>query len=361
MAGETFDLDLVGSLSSVERRRRADRARPAVEQDAGHGALPPRARARGALRATCRGCAGARCTGRSPRRSKPTARRAARSPRTGSAPATATARATRCCGRRRVGGRPRLPRRRRGRPPGARPVARGRRRGTRASTRSSATAAAPSWRASSPRRRRAWRELAATCRDGDRAVARARSAGWPPCYDLRGRARATRSRRASRRPTASPRTTRAPTRRSSGSRWPTTCASARRTARRWCWRAAPEPRPSEAGRLDLRLRALGLEGMARAKRGDVRGRARDRARRRSPLALEHDMTGRRRRALPAAERRPLRRRGLPGRAEEALDTALGLCEASARRGRRVGVRDLPGLRAARARRLGAAPPRWAAS
>ena len=49
------------------------------------------------------------------------------------------------------------------------------------------------------------------------------------------------------------------------------------------------------------------------------------------------------------------------RAEEALDTALGLCRADGDAGDRVGLRDLHGLRAARARRLGRAPRSWAAS
>ncbi len=81
-----------------------------------------------------------------------------------------------------------------------------------------------------------------------------------------------------------------------------------------------------AGRLDLRLRALGLEGMARAKHGEydagleaVRGAL--------AIALEHDLT-----AVAAELYQRLSvtlydSADLP-RAEQALDTALDLCHAS---------------------------------
>ena len=94
-------------------------------------------------------------------------------------------------------------------------------------------------------------------------------------------------------------------------------------------RARAGPRAAEAdraGRLDLRIRALGLEGMARAKHGDyeagleiVRGGL--------ALALEHDLT------VVAAELYQrlsvtLYESADYRRAEEALDTALELCRAS---------------------------------
>jgi len=82
----------------------------------------------------------------------------------------------------------------------------------------------------------------------------------------------------------------------------------------------------EAGRLDLRLRALGIEGMARAKHGAYEAGL-ETVRSALAVALEHAMT------LVTAE---LYQRlsvvlydaaALPA-AEEALETALGLCDAS---------------------------------
>jgi len=87
-------------------------------------------------------------------------------------------------------------------------------------------------------------------------------------------------------------------------------------------RAAAE----EAGRLDLRLRALGIEGMARAKHGSYEAGL-ETVRSALAVALEHAMT------IVSAE---LYQRlsvvlydaaDLPA-AEEALETALGLCDAS---------------------------------
>jgi DNA-binding CsgD family transcriptional regulator/tetratricopeptide (TPR) repeat protein len=82
----------------------------------------------------------------------------------------------------------------------------------------------------------------------------------------------------------------------------------------------------EAGRLDLRLRALGVGGLARAKSGEYRAGL-EAVRSALAVALEHGMT------VVAAE---LYQRlsvvlydGADlGRAEEALETALGLCDAN---------------------------------
>ena len=81
-----------------------------------------------------------------------------------------------------------------------------------------------------------------------------------------------------------------------------------------------------AGRLDLRLRALGLEGMARAKHGEYEAGL-ETVRSALALALEHDLT-----AVAADLYQRLSvtlydSADLP-RAEEALDTALDLCQAS---------------------------------
>jgi len=82
----------------------------------------------------------------------------------------------------------------------------------------------------------------------------------------------------------------------------------------------------EAGRLDLRLRALGVEGMARAKHGEYQAGL-ETVRSALAVALEH--------AMPLVTAELYQRMSvvlydaadLPA-AEEALETALGLCDAS---------------------------------
>ena len=81
-----------------------------------------------------------------------------------------------------------------------------------------------------------------------------------------------------------------------------------------------------AGRLDLRIRALGLEGIARAKHGDYEGGL-ETVRGGLALALEHDLTAvaaelYQRLSVTLYDSADFRR------AEEALDTALQLCRAS---------------------------------
>ena len=81
-----------------------------------------------------------------------------------------------------------------------------------------------------------------------------------------------------------------------------------------------------AGRLDLRIRAVGLEGVARAKHGDYDGGL-EQVRGGLALALEHDLTAvaaelYQRLSVTLYDSADFRR------AEEALDTALQLCRAS---------------------------------
>jgi DNA-binding CsgD family transcriptional regulator len=81
-----------------------------------------------------------------------------------------------------------------------------------------------------------------------------------------------------------------------------------------------------AGRVDLRIRALGLEGVARAKHGDYDGGL-EIVRGGLAMALEHDLTGvaaelYQRLSVTLYDSADYRR------AEEALDTALEFCEAS---------------------------------
>ena len=103
-----------------------------------------------------------------------------------------------------------------------------------------------------------------------------------------------------------------------------------------------------AGRLDLRARALGLEGVARAKRGDSAAGLKA-VREGLALAIDHDLTPvaaelYQRLSLVLYDSADYRA------AQETLDTALELCEATGRRRRRR-VRHLHGVRAARVRRV----------
>jgi hypothetical protein len=106
-----------------------------------------------------------------------------------------------------------------------------------------------------------------------------------------------------------------------------------------------------AGRVDLRARALGIEGVVQAKGGDRAGGL-EAVRAGLALALDHDLTpvAGRRRALPAPEPGPLRGRRLPPRAGGARQRA-GSLPRGRRAGHRGRLRDLHGLRPARVRRL----------
>jgi DNA-binding NarL/FixJ family response regulator len=84
---------------------------------------------------------------------------------------------------------------------------------------------------------------------------------------------------------------------------------------------------SAAGRLDLRVRALGLEGLARAKQGDDYEAGLETLRGGLALALEHDLTAAaaelyQRLSVAIYESADYRR------AQDALDTALQLCSAT---------------------------------
>ena len=91
-------------------------------------------------------------------------------------------------------------------------------------------------------------------------------------------------------------------------------------------RAAGEE-ASSAGRLDLRVRALGLEGLARAKQGDDYAAGVETIRNGLAQALEHDLTAAaaelyQRLSVAIYESADYRR------AQDALDTALELCSAT---------------------------------
>ncbi len=189
-------------------------------------------------------------------------------------------------------------------------------------------------------------ELAGELPEAVEGVARARhrpQRSRRPARRRRGRSagspRPTSSRATARRrspPGASPSTpslppAAPPTPPSSASRWPTTAASAPTTARRSSSRSRPARRPPAAGRDDLRARALGLEGVARAKRGEFEAGleiVRDGPRARARPRPDRRCRG----ALPAARARALRLGRLPPRRGGARQRARPL---PARRRRRA--------------------------
>ena len=179
--------------------------------------------------------------------------------RTGSARATSRVPARRCCARRRVARRPRPPRRRPRRAPGARAVAAGddaraAHRGARGVRRQRGAGR----RARRGRPRHGARS--ATARPRGRGARRRPSAGSPPSATWGATVRrALAARRAAAEAFAA------------GGR-PADAAierlaigdymrNAPSTPPRSSWRAPPAARPSAAERLDLRARALGLEGV----------------------------------------------------------------------------------------------------
>ncbi len=107
----------------------------------------------------------------------------------------------------------------------------------------------------------------------------------------------------------------------------------------------------EAKRVDLRARALGLRGVAQAKGGEIRGRARVGPDGAGPGA-RGGPDARRRRALPATQPRALRRRRLPPGRGGARHRPRTLSHRRRRR-HRGRLRHLPDLRAARAGRMAA--------
>ena len=357
VAGEAFDLELVGRLADRRRARGAGRARDAARGRAGAGAVPPRAHARGDLRGRpvaaparpappARRGAGARA-----------ARRAASSRRTGSARATTPARARRCCARPR---RPRpctptaTPPRRTAQALELWPERRGRRAG--ASRRSSATRAAPARRR--PRRGRA--RLARGGRGPRGPRARRRDGGR--AAPARGDPRAARRPRVGVRRAAGRgrglRGERRPGRGGGGAArdGEPPAPGAPGTAPRSSSRARRARRRTPAGRLDLRIRALGLEGLATAKHGEY-GEGLEIVRGGLALALEHDLHARSRPSSTSGSASCSTTLPTTGARRMRSTTALDLCRAERRRRHGARVRDLHGLRAARARRLERAPRR----
>ena len=222
----------------------------------------------------------------------------------------------------RVRGRARVPRRGRGRPPGARALARRRRRGPPRRRARALRALLPALRRAGRGRARVARAVAvraAAGAAGGRRPARARGGAR-----AEGRTRGGR-RRARPPPTRTPRPGGPPRPPSSAWRSPTSGAWRPATPTRSSWRGRPARR-GRAGRLDLQLRAIGLEGLATAKHGDyaagletVRGGL--------ALALEHDLTAvaaelYQRLSVTLYDSADYRR------AEAALDTALELCRTS---------------------------------
>ena len=171
---------------------------------------------------------------------------------------------------------------------------------------------------------RAWREICAIRAErGDGASCAEAQRRLAAVYDLRGDREAAfaarrRGRRGVRRRRAGP-----PTRRSSGWRWRTTCAPARATPPRSSWPSAAGEDAERGGAARPAARALGLEGVARAKRGDFEAGL-ETVRDGLALALEHDLTPvaaelYQRLSLVLYDAADYRR------AQETLDTALELC------------------------------------
>ena len=125
-------------------------------------------------------------------------------------------------------------------------------------------------------------------------------------------------------------------------------------------RPRPPTRPSAPSRLDLRARALGLEGVARAKRGDFEGGL-ETVRGGLALALEHDLTPvaaelYQRLSLVLYDSADYRaRRG------DARHRARAVPRRRASAGTEVACVTLPRLRAARVRRVAGGARSWAAS
>ena len=341
-----FDLDL-------RRRARATScSRPGlvVEREPGRGRVPPRARARGALRRRALAAPARRCTRSSPSARGARARRAARSPRTGSA-ARERERALDAlvAARELAASTPTATRR--GVAPGARALA-----GGRARRRSG-------WPCSSarPLRRaggRPGRRGARAARGARRAAAAAtgRRAGRDAAPARRGLRAAGRPRRA-----------RSRARRVAAEAFAAAGLAGEAAAERLLRRRLPAGGGRHGAAVEL-ARAAGDGGDARPGASTcARGRSASRAWRAPSaasssagvetvraglsLALEHELTAE---AAEVYQRlgTALETAADYGGAREALDTAVGLCGRPARDGPGARVPGLHGLRPARARRVG---------
>ena len=278
MAGPRFDLELVAALGCEPGLAELLTSGLVAETEPGVRAFR-HALARDAIYEDVPGRGAAPFTGAWPRRSRPAAVRASRSRRTGSPRARARGRSMRCCAPRRARGAARLSRRG-PRPPGARwscgPTASARRERSALLERYARSAELAGELTEATR---AWREAVAARRaEGvGRALADAQR-HLAAIYELRATASA-RSPRGAWRPMRS-RPTACPARRPpSGWSSPATCRAPAATARRSTLARAPGEEAARAERIDLRARALGLEGVATAKRGELRRRRRDGPRR----------------------------------------------------------------------------------
>ena len=326
VAGEVFDLDLVGSLASPDGVAELLERGLAREQEPAPGSSGTGWRATRSM-PTSRGCAAAtlhralaealeaagapsRVTAgalaRRPRRRPCTRCAAARRRGVGGSSTRSATRPTRVVRRSTCG-----------------PTARTTRCGWR---RSSATPAAPSCRASSAEATRAWRELTSVLDGIRRRRAQRRLAGVlelrgdrEGAFSARGLAAATLAAHGAPAEAAVEHLAMANQRR-----------IAARHAEAIELAGISREEADRAGRLDLRLRALGLEGMARAKHGDYEAGL-ETVRSALAVALEHCLT-----AVAADLYQRLSvtlydSADFP-RAEQALETALDLCQATGDRG-----------------------------
>ena len=211
-----------------------------------------------------------------------------------------------------------------------------------------------------PARRRAGRRRPGVARAGRR---RAATAAWSPTAQRRRAAvlelKGDREHGASRRAARGRRRVRGdrparPRRRSSGSRSPTSGGSRRATARRSSSRGRPSATPTAPAASTCASARSGSRAW-RAPSSTTTRPGLEIVRHGLALALEHDLTAvaaelYQRLSVTLYESADFRR------AEEALDTALELCEREPGRGHDRRLRVLHGLRAARARRVVARDP-----
>ena len=323
VAGPRFDLELVAALGGDARARRAAQQRARGRDRARRWRLPSCAGPRRHLRGRALAAAPGRSTGAWPRPSRPGAAPESRSPRTGSRRTRVRGRSRRCCAR--STSSPRLH--------AYRDEARAARRalelwpdGEREGERIALLeryARSAELAGDLTEALRAWREAVAA-RRASRRRPRARRRPTTPGRDLRAarrpRARARRAARGGRlvrdqrpaREAAAERLVVAGYLQSAGKHGEAVALA----------RAAGEE-ARRAERIDLRARALGLEGVATAKGGELAAGV-ETVRAGLSLALAHELTPQ---AAELYQRlgTALETAGDYGGAHEALTTALGLC------------------------------------